>query len=111
MYAPGGGIDVDRAVTAGRSAQAGYAALPGQARADALNRAAARVEAAAGGLADLIRREVGKPVTEARGELARAVAILRFYAQVALDPDGESFPPADGRSLLLTRRGRAGWWV
>jgi aldehyde dehydrogenase (NAD+) len=49
-------------------------------------------------------REVGKPITEARGELARAVAILRFYAQVALDPDGESFPPADGRSLLLTRR-------
>ena len=49
-------------------------------------------------------REVGKPITEARGELARAVAILRFYAQVALDPDGESFPPSDGRSLLLTRR-------
>ena len=49
-------------------------------------------------------REVGKPITEARGELARAVAILRFYAQVALDPDGESFPPSDGRSLLVTRR-------
>ena len=49
-------------------------------------------------------REVGKPITEARGEVARAVAILRFYAQVALDPDGESFPPSDGRSLLLTRR-------
>jgi aldehyde dehydrogenase (NAD+) len=62
------------------------------------------LEAKSQELAALVVREVGKPVTEARGELARAVAILRFYAQVALDPDGESFPPADGRSLLLTRR-------
>ncbi len=104
VFAPGGGIDVDRAVTAARSAQAGYAALPGQARADALNRAAARVEAAAGGLADLIRREVGKPIFEARGEVARTAAILRYQAQAALDPDGDTYPSADGRSLLFSRR-------
>ena len=104
VFAPGGGIEVDRAVTAARSAQAGYAALPGQARADALSRAAARVEAAAGGLADLIRREVGKPIFEARGEVARTAAILRYQAQAALDPDGDTYPSADGRSLLFSRR-------
>jgi acyl-CoA reductase-like NAD-dependent aldehyde dehydrogenase len=103
-FTPGGGIDVDRAVTAARAAAPRYAALPAQARADALHRVAARVEARAGELTDLVVREVGKPVVEARGEVARTAAILRYHAQAALDPDGDTFPPADGRSLLLARR-------
>ena len=81
-----------------------YAAVPGQARADALNRAAGRVEAAAAELADLIRREVGKPILEARAEVARTAAILRYHAQAALDADGDTYPSADGRSLLMSRR-------
>jgi alpha-ketoglutaric semialdehyde dehydrogenase len=103
-FQPGGGIDVDRAVSAAHDAATGYAALPAQARADALNRAAARVEGRAAELAELVRREVGKPVLEARGEVARTAAILRYHAQAALDPDGDTFPSADGRSLLMARR-------
>jgi aldehyde dehydrogenase (NAD+) len=103
-FVPGGGIDVDRAVAAATAAAAGWAGTPGQARADALSRVAARVEARAEELAGLIRREVGKPIVEARGEAARTAAILRYHAQAALDPDGETYPPADGRSLLMTRR-------
>jgi len=102
--APAGGIDVDRAVARAVDAARGHAALPAAARGEALRRAADALETKAAELTALVVREVGKPVTEARGELARAVAILRFYAQVVLDPDGESFPPSDGRSLLLTRR-------
>ena len=49
-FAPAGGIDVDRAVAAAQRIAPRYAAVPGQVRADALNRAAARVEAAAGPL-------------------------------------------------------------
>jgi aldehyde dehydrogenase (NAD+) len=103
-FQPGGGIDVDRAVSAARDAAAKYAALPAQARADALSRAAARVEARAVELAELVRREVGKPALEARGEVARTAAILRYHAQAALDPDGDTFPSGDGRSLLMARR-------
>jgi alpha-ketoglutaric semialdehyde dehydrogenase len=103
-FAPGGGIDVDRAVTAARAAALRYAAVPAQARADALHRAAARVEARAAELTGLIVREVGKPVVEARGEVARTAAILRYHAQAALDPDGDTYAPADGRSLLMARR-------
>jgi len=103
-FRPGGGIDVDRAVSAARDAAAGYAALPAQTRADALHRAAARVEARAAELGELVRREVGKPVLEARGEVARTAAILRYHAQAALDPDGDTFPSGDGRSLLMARR-------
>jgi len=86
------------------AAARGYARTPAAARGAGLAAVADALEARSQELAALVVREVGKPITEARGELARAVAILRFYAQVALDPDGESFPPADGRSLLLTRR-------
>jgi len=104
VFAPSGGIDVDRAVTAAAGVAPGWARAPGQARADALSRVAARVEAGADDLAALICREVGKPIVEARGEVGRTAAILRYHAQAALDPDGETYPPADGRSLLMTRR-------
>ena len=104
VFAPSGGIDVDRAVTGAAAAAAGWAGAPGQARADALIRVAARVDASADDLAALVCREVGKPIVEARGEVARTAAILRYHAQAALDPDGETYPPADGRSLLMTRR-------
>ncbi len=41
---------------------------------------------------ELMIREVGKPAAEAAGEVDRAIAILRFYAQVPLDPTGEIVP-------------------
>jgi aldehyde dehydrogenase (NAD+) len=105
---PAGGIDVDRAVVCAAAAAHGYAELPAASRGLALHGAADALEAESGALADLICREVGKPITEARGETARAVAILRFFAQVCLDPEGESFPSADARSLLVTRRAPRG---
>jgi aldehyde dehydrogenase (NAD+) len=76
------------------------------ARADALSAAAAALEAA-DDLPALMVREVGKPITEAGQEHMRAVRILRYHAQAALDPDGETFPaapPADPRTLLMGRR-------
>jgi acyl-CoA reductase-like NAD-dependent aldehyde dehydrogenase len=77
------------------------------ARADALSAAAVALEAIADEAVDLMVREVGKPVTEAVMEHGRAVRILRYYAQAALDPDGDTLPaapPADPRTLLLARR-------
>jgi aldehyde dehydrogenase (NAD+) len=78
--------------------------------ASALERSAA-LTAAAGGLAGatdeltgLMVREVGKPVTEAAAEAARGVGILRYYAQQALDPDGETYPGPGPEALLLARR-------
>jgi aldehyde dehydrogenase (NAD+) len=77
------------------------------ARADALSAAAEALQAAADDLIELMVREVGKPVTEATQEAGRSVRILRYHAQAALDPDGETFPaapPADPRTLLMGRR-------
>ena len=76
---------------------------PGATRAKALGDAATALEQRAGEVTDLVIREVGKPVSEARGEVARGVAILRYYAQAALAPDGETLPASDPDQLLFAR--------
>ena len=99
----------ERAARRPRCSRALKAALawrdtPGAARAKALGDAAAAVEQRAAELTDLVVREVGKPLSEARGEVARGVAILRYFAQAALLPDGETMPAADPEQLLLARQ-------
>jgi aldehyde dehydrogenase (NAD+) len=76
---------------------------PGAARAKALGDAAAALEQRAAEVTDMVVREVGKPVSEARGEVGRGVAILRYYAQEALAPDGETLPAAAADQLLMAR--------
>ena len=95
--------DVHRAVAGARAAQSGWGRGPAAARATALNGAADAVAGAAGELTDLMVREVGKPLTEAQGEVARAVAILRYYAQQVFDPQGAVHEPS-ASGLLFTRR-------
>jgi acyl-CoA reductase-like NAD-dependent aldehyde dehydrogenase len=94
---------VQLAVEAAQVAAAGWAATPAVQRADALSAVAAALAMAAGELTRLVVREVGKPVAEAAQEVQRGVRILRYHAQAALDPDGETYPAADG-ALLLSRR-------
>ena len=76
------------------------------ARADALAAAADALNAAKDDVVELMVREVGKPLTESVMEHGRAVRILRYQAQSAMDPDGDTYPtapPADMRTLLLSR--------
>src|SRR5271166_5214018 len=97
---PGGvGAAAARAVKAAQV----WRDTPGAARAKALHDAAAALEQRAAEVTDLVVREVGKPLSEARGEVARGVAILRYYAQAALAPDGETLPAADPDQLLMAR--------
>ncbi|WP_037569219.1 aldehyde dehydrogenase family protein [Phaeacidiphilus oryzae] len=72
-------------------------------RAVALTRAADDIAAEAGRLADLISREVGKPITEARGEVVRAERTFRYFAQTALFPEGDVLPGGEARTLTFTR--------
>lgn len=95
--------DVSKAAGAARAAQKDWQATAPVARSAALSAAADAVAAASDELTGLMVREVGKPVGEAAGEAARAVAILRYYAQQVLDPDGETYPAA-GDALLMARR-------
>ncbi|MGW2818570.1 aldehyde dehydrogenase family protein [Streptomyces sp. NPDC001415] len=101
--APGALAAVD-AVERARAAQTGWLSGGAAARSAALGSVAAAVEAAADELAALAVREVGKPLTEARAEVARTVAIWRYYAQAPYEPTGAVHEPATGAGLLLTRR-------
>ncbi|WP_253887589.1 aldehyde dehydrogenase family protein [Actinokineospora diospyrosa] len=97
--------DAVGAVTRARAAQREWVTTGPAVRAAALDAVADAV--AGSDLAALIVREVGKPITEAKGEVARAVAILRYYAQQAFDPIGETYP--GGLAFTVRRpRGVAG---
>jgi alpha-ketoglutaric semialdehyde dehydrogenase len=95
---------VAEAALRARAAGAAWAAASALERSAALAAAADALAGAAGELTELTVREVGKPVTEAAAETARGVGILRYYAQQALDPDGETYPGPDPAALLLARR-------
>lgn len=103
VSAPGAFAAVDT-VERARAAQAGWLLAGAAARSAALGAVAAAVEAAAAELAALAVREVGKPLTEARAEVARTAAIWRYYAQTPYDPVGAVHETAAGAGLLLSRR-------
>jgi len=96
--------DIREAVERGRKAQTTWSRMPAPARAEAMAKAAQSLVSAADELTDLVVREVGKPRAEAAGEVARAVAIWRYYSQSLLDPDGETYPSPAGTHLLYHRR-------
>jgi glyceraldehyde-3-phosphate dehydrogenase (NADP+) len=77
-------------------------------RRDALAHVAERISAEADELAELLTRESGKPIRDARGEVARAALTFRTAAEEALRITGEWLPldwtPANrGRSGIVRR--------
>lgn len=103
-WEPAAGEDVAATVDRAKPAAREWAAAPAATRSRALSDAAGALAFRAGEVTELAIREVGKPRTEATGEVARGIAILRYYAQLALLPDGETFPGASGDTLLMARR-------
>ena len=96
--------DVVAAVSAAAEAGRGWRLLPGPARAEHLYRWAEAIVRQAEELAQAMAREVGKPITEARGEAARGVAILRYYAGEAVREAGSVIPSQIPETLQLTLR-------
>jgi len=94
---------VREAFAAARAAQRAWGDGAAASRATALAAAADAVAAAADELTDLVVREVGKPRGEAAGEVARSVAILRYYSQQVFDPIGALHEPS-AQGLLFTQR-------
>ncbi|MFM8828358.1 MAG: aldehyde dehydrogenase family protein [Actinomycetota bacterium] len=81
---------VDQAVAAAKAALG--TAPPASERARILDRAAALVAERADVLAVVVAAEAGKPMTQARGEVARCVDTLTFSAAVARTLAGEVIP-------------------
>ncbi len=94
--------DPGGALVRARAAQPGWAALGAHGRGARLAHAAKRV-AADTELVDLIVTDVGKPVVEARAEVARAAAILRYQAGQAYASAGELYEDATGATVRVLR--------
>lgn len=80
---------VDAAVAAGQRAAGAWGGMPATDRADALSAAADDLSTRVDGLAELLTREQGKTLWEARADVAGAVSVLRYYAELcrSLDDD------------------------
>ncbi len=104
LFPEGTADDVSGAVTAAESALPAWRATTGVARADALYRWAQAISVRSEELAQAMAREVGKPIGEARGEAARAVMILRYYAGEAVRESGQVIPAQVSGALQLTLR-------
>lgn len=98
-----GETDVSAAVEAAVEAQGAWAANA-MLRSSSLTAFGEVIAARKAEFTELMIREVGKPVTEAEGEVERALAILRYYSQVALDPNGETLPGSTPGAHVVVRR-------
>jgi aldehyde dehydrogenase (NAD+) len=95
---------VQAAVAAADRALASWRRLPGPARAEHLYRWGEAIQGRKEELARQLAREVGKPIGEARGEIARCVVILRYYAGDAVRSIGEVVPAQAEGVLQFTLR-------
>lgn len=96
--------DAEAAVAAASEAFTPWRSRTALARSEFLYRWADVLACSQESLAQAACREVGKPITEARGEAARCVAILRYYAGEAVHPSGEVVPSQLEGALQFTFR-------
>jgi 5-carboxymethyl-2-hydroxymuconic-semialdehyde dehydrogenase len=91
--AAGGAGDIDRAVTAARTAftDGVWPNLAGRERARILNTIADGIEGRAARIAELETFDTGLPVTQARGQAARAAENFRFFADMAVTLHEDAF--------------------
>ena len=68
---------------------------------------AAAIGARSEEIAQLVAREVGKPIGEARGEVGRCVTILRYYAGEAVRATGDVIPAQAAGALQFSRASAA----
>ncbi|WP_396613654.1 aldehyde dehydrogenase family protein (plasmid) [Haloferax sp. S1W] len=95
--------DTEAAIEAAVAAQEEWAETPAPERGAILRRAASRLEEQAEATAEMLSREEGKALAEASGEVARAVGILYYYAEKALDLGGTIKSSSSTDTRLETR--------
>jgi succinate-semialdehyde dehydrogenase/glutarate-semialdehyde dehydrogenase len=100
-----GAAEAEDAVTAAKAAFAGWKAKTGKERGVVLRRWSDLMLAHADDLALIMTAEQGKPLAEAKGEVAYAAAFLEWFAEEARRVRGEVLTPhmAD-RRLVVTRQ-------
>jgi aldehyde dehydrogenase (NAD+) len=103
-FAASSEADAAAAVAAAGAAFEDWAGRPLAARARYLEEAAASLTTRCDQIAHDMTIEMGKPIREARGEVARAATILRYAASQAFRPVGQHFEQASSGGQISTRR-------
>jgi aldehyde dehydrogenase (NAD+) len=96
--------DLERAVAAADAARKAWRKLAGPARGQFLYKVADILESRLDEIAGTMTREMGKTFGEAKGETARGVALLRYYAGEGMRKIGDVIPPSDAAALMFTTR-------
>jgi aldehyde dehydrogenase (NAD+) len=96
--------ELDRAVSAAKNAQISWKKLSGNERGNYLHKAADVLERKLDEIAECMTSEMGKTLPEAKGETARGVAILRYYAGEGMRKIGDVIPSSDSKALMFTSR-------
>jgi len=91
-FAQGTAHDIDLAVKAALGAQPEWARTPVPARAEILARAGGILEQRKEELAQLMTREMGKVLTEARGDVQEGIDMAKYMAGQGRNPTGEVVP-------------------
>jgi len=99
-----GESDVLQAEQAARAALKGWAGLPAPKRGEHLAQLAAALEANLAEVAVLASREMGKPITEMKGEVMRGVNLLKYYAAEGVRSLGSVIPSYESNVLQYTKR-------
>jgi betaine-aldehyde dehydrogenase len=100
-----GRAEIDRAVTAASRAQPDWAARSAVERAGFLRRIADALDADTENLAELETRDNGKPLAESRLDVADAIYVFRYYADlVEAQPRDEAVALPDARFDCRVRR-------
>lgn len=96
--------DLNQAVEAAKEAAKAWKKETGAARGAYLYKVADILESRIDEVAETMTKEMGKTLPEAKGETARGVAILRFYAGEGMRKTGDVIPSTDADALMLTTR-------
>src|SRR6202030_555045 len=98
---PAGVAETDRAVAAARAAFPAWRAVAPSDRARLLRRLASLVEDHGEELALLETRNVGKPISDSRGEVAMVADVFHFYAGAIDKHHGQTIPVSGGIDITF----------
>jgi len=100
--------DLDEAVEVAKSSKKAWKKLGQAARGSYLYKVADILEQNLSDIAETMTKEMGKTLPEAKGETARGVAILRYYAGEGMRKNGDVIPSTDNEAFMFTTRAPLG---
>jgi succinate-semialdehyde dehydrogenase / glutarate-semialdehyde dehydrogenase len=100
-----GSAEARRAIAAADAALPAWRALPGKERAAILRRWFELIMANVGDLATIMTAEQGKPLAEARGEVAYAASFVEWFAEEGKRVYGDTMPaPTGDRRIVVLKQ-------